>query len=141
MSVPAIPQTQLAQAARRVETSTVQLTAATLRLHLAATAPTDGLLAIKVVPFFKSKLLPFQLRCIGVTEVELREELEDGIEYKRSDQGKLAIEEKRVHLLAMGCAAPPLARRPFSASAPVPRQLGSFPSAFGLGPIWSSMVC
>ena len=94
----------LTQAARRIETATVQLTAATLRLHLAATAPTDGLLAVKVVPFFKSKLLPFQLRSTGVTEVELREELEDGIEYKRSDQGKLAIEEKRIHLLALGCA-------------------------------------
>ena len=97
----------LTQAARRVETSTVQLTASTLRLHLAATAPTDGLLAVKVAPFFKAKLLPYQLRGAGVSEVELREELEDGIEYKRSDQGKLAIEEKRIHLLASGCALPP----------------------------------
>ena len=126
----------LTQAARRVETSTVQLTAATLRLHLAHTAPTDGLLAIKVVPFFKSKLLPFQLRCIGVTEVELREELEDGIEYKRSDQGKLAIEEKRVHLLATGYATP------FSHSSPCrrfgrPPSVWVSPSAFGIGPIWS----
>ena len=97
----------LTQAARRVETSTVQLTAATLRLHLAPTASTDALLAVKVASFFRAKLLPFPLRCVGVTEVELREELEDGIEYKRSDQGKVAIEEKRVHLLATGYAACP----------------------------------
>ena len=84
----------------------MQLTASTLRVHLAATAPTDGLLAVKVAPFFKSKLLPFQLRGFGVHESSLREEFEDGIEYKRSDQGKRAIEEKRIHLLAAGCAAP-----------------------------------
>ena len=110
----------LTQAARRVETSTVQLTASTLRLHLAATASTDGLLAVKVVPFFKSKLLPFQLRCVGVTETELREELEDGIEYKRSDQGKVAIEEKRIHLLAVGCAALPIVPAPSAPAAPGP---------------------
>ena len=52
----------LTQASRRTETSTVQLTTSTLRIHLAATAPTDGLLAVKVAPFFKSKQLPFQLR-------------------------------------------------------------------------------
>ena len=92
----------LTQAVRRIETSTVQLTASTLRVHLAATAPTDGLLAVKVAPFFKSKLLPFQLRGFGVHESSLREEFEDGIEYKRSDQGKRAIEEKRIHLLAAG---------------------------------------
>ena len=92
----------LTQASRRAETSTVQLTASTLRIHLASTAPTDGLLAVKVAPFFKSKQLPFQHRGLGVTETELREELEDGIEYKRSDQGKLAVEEKRIHLLAAG---------------------------------------
>ena len=92
----------LTQAVRRIETSTVQLTASTLRVHLAATAPTDGLLAVKVAPFFKSKLLPFQLRGFGVNESSLREEFEDGIEYKRSDQGKRAIEEKRIHLLAAG---------------------------------------
>ena len=102
----------LTQAVRRVETSTVQLTASTLRVHLAATAPTDGLLAVKVAPFFKSKLLPFQLRGFGVHESSLREEFEDGIEYKRSDQGKRAIEEKRIHLLAAGCAAPRLAHLP-----------------------------
>jgi hypothetical protein len=98
----------LTQASRRVETSTVQLTAATLRIHLASTASTDGLLAVKVAPFFKAKQLPFQLRNLGVSETELREELEDGIEYKRSDQGKLAVEEKRIHLLAVGCASPAL---------------------------------
>ena len=130
----------LTQAARRVETSTVQLTAATLRLHLAATAPTDGLLAIKVVPFFKSKLLPFQLRCIGVTEIELREELEDGIEYKRSDQGKLAIEEKRVHLLATGYATP-LSRPSPTAIFGRPRQPGPLPPLSGLGQFGPSMVC
>ena len=97
----------LTQAARRVETSTVQLTAATLRLHLAATASTDALMAVKVASFFKAKQLPYQLRSVGVTEGELREELEDGIEYKRSDQGRLAIEEKRIHLLAAGCATSP----------------------------------
>ena len=102
----------LTQAVRRVETSTVQLTASTLRVHLAATAPTDGLLAVKVAPFFKSKLLPFQLRGFGVHESSLREEFEDGIEYKRSDQGKRAIEEKRIHLLAAGCAAPRFAHLP-----------------------------
>ena len=63
------------------------------------------MLAVKVSAFFKSKLLPYQLRGVGVSEDELREELEDGIEYKQSDQGKLAIEEKRVHLLATGYAA------------------------------------
>ena len=98
----------LTQASRRAETSTVQLTASTLRIHLASTAPTDGLLAVKVAPFFKSKQLPYQLRGLGVTETELREELEDGIEYNRSDQGKLAVEEKRIHLLAAGCANPAL---------------------------------
>ena len=112
----------LTQASRRTETSTVQLTTSTLRIHLAATAPTDGLLAVKVAPFFRSKQLPFQLRGLGVTETELREELEDGIEYKRSDQGKLAIEEKRIHLLATGCAAPRIACSPVArhGSAPPP---------------------
>ena len=80
----------------------MQLTAAILRLHLAVAAPTDGLLSVKVISFFKSKLLPFQLRSHGVTEIELREDLEDGIEYKSSNQGKLAIEEKRIHLLGVG---------------------------------------
>ena len=70
-------------------------------MHLAATAPTDGLLAVKVAPFFKSKLLPFQLRGFGVYENELREEFEDGIEYKRSDQGKRAIEEKSCNALLL----------------------------------------
>ena len=42
------------QASRREETATVQLTAATVRLHLAPTAPTDALLAIKTAPFFKA---------------------------------------------------------------------------------------
>ena len=64
--------------ATHIETSTVQLTASTLRVHLAATAPTDGLLAVKVAPFFKSKRLPFQLRGFGAHESSLREEFEDG---------------------------------------------------------------
>ena len=85
----------------------MQLTTSTLRIHLASTAPTDGLLAVKVAPFFKSKQLPFQLRGFGVTETELREELEDGIEYKRSDQGKLAVEEKNAFI-----SLPPGALRP-----------------------------
>ena len=35
-------------------------------------------------------------------ETELREELEDGIEYKLSAEGKLRIEEKRIYFLARG---------------------------------------
>ena len=114
----------LTQASRRTETSTVQLTTSTLRIHLAATAPTDGLLAVKVAPFFKSKQLPLQLRGCGVTETELREELEDGIEYKRSDQGKRAIEEKRIHLLATGCAVPRSVQCP---ALPAPSSHGTAP--------------
>ena len=108
----------LTQASRRAETATVQLTAATLRLHLAPTAPTDALLARKTPPFVKAKLLPHPLRSHGVAEEDLREELEDGIEYKSSNQGRLAVEEKRVHLLGLKYAplhAPYLAR-----AAPVP---------------------
>jgi hypothetical protein len=93
----------LTQAARREETSSVQLTASTLRTHLGP-ALADGPLAMKVASFVKLKMLPYQIRNPGVTEVERREDLEDGIEYKGSDQGKQNIEEKRIHLLGAGYA-------------------------------------
>ena len=96
----------LTQASRLIETSTVQHTAFTLRAHLASTAPTDDFLASKVVPFVKSKQLPSPLHSHGVSETELREDLEDGIDYKRSDRSKLTVEEKRIHLIALGCAHP-----------------------------------
>ena len=59
---------------------------------------------MKVASFVKLKMLPYQIRNPGVTEVERREDLEDGIEYKASDQGKQNIEEKRIQLLGAGCA-------------------------------------
>ena len=99
----------LTQAARRVETSSVQLTASTLRIHLAGTARTDGQLAMKVASFVKLKMLPYQIRNPGVSEVERREDLEDGIEYKNSDQGRQSIEEKRIQLLGAGYACAPRA--------------------------------
>ena len=92
----------LTQAARRRELSTVQLTAATLRLHLAPVAPSDALMANKVAGFYKTRLLPLALRATIAGETELREELEDGIEYKLSAEGKLRIEEKRIYFLARG---------------------------------------
>ena len=92
----------LTQAARRRELSTVQLTAATLRLHLAPVAPSDALMANKVASFYKTRLLPLALRATIAGETELREELEDGIEYKLSAEGKLRIEEKRIYFLARG---------------------------------------
>ena len=83
------------QASRRVETSSVQLTAATIRMNIPnGQTLSDGQLAVKVIAFVKGKRLPVQLRPAGVGEVELREELEDGIEYRRSDEGRRAIEEK-----------------------------------------------
>ena len=48
----------LTQAARRAEASSVQLTASTLRVHLASTACTDVQLAAKVAPFVKQRMLP-----------------------------------------------------------------------------------
>lgn len=89
------------QAARRVETSSVQLTASTIRVTLsafgaAALGLSDGQLALRVITFAKNKRLPVQLRPAGVLELELREEFEDGIEYRRSDDGRKAIEEKLV---------------------------------------------
>ena len=81
----------------------MQLTASTLRTHLGP-ALADGPLAMKVASFVKLKMLPYQIRNPGVTEVERREDLEDGIEYKASDQGKQNIEEKRIQLLGAGCA-------------------------------------
>ena len=83
------------QASRRVETSSVQLTAATILMNIPnGQALSDGQLAVKVIAFVKGKRLPVQLRPAGVGEVELREELENGIEYRRSDEGRRAIEEK-----------------------------------------------
>ena len=61
----------LTQAARRVETSSVQLTASTLRFHLAGSARTDGPLAMNVASFVKLKMLPYQIRNPGVTEDSL----------------------------------------------------------------------
>lgn len=98
----------LTQAARRVETSSVQLTASTLRTHLGSDLA-DGPLAMKVASFVKLKMLPYQIRNPGVTEVERREDIEDGIEYKASDQGKQNIEEKRIQLLGAGYARAPRA--------------------------------
>ena len=42
------------------------------------------------------------MRATIAGETELREELEDGIEYKLSAEGKLRIEEKRIYFLARG---------------------------------------
>ena len=86
----------LTQAARRQERSTVQLTAATLRRHIANFA------GHKLAGFYKTRLLPPALRATVAGETELREELEDGIEYKLSAEGKLRIEEKRIYFLARG---------------------------------------
>ena len=52
--------------------------------------------------FYKTRLLPFALRATTAGETELREEFEDGIEYKLSAEGKLRIEEKRIYFLARG---------------------------------------
>ena len=46
-----------------------------------------------------SQRLPFPLQSVGVGEVELREEYEDGVEYNKSADGRRLIEEKRVMLL------------------------------------------
>ena len=92
--------------------ATVQLTAATLRLHLAPVAPSDALLAMKTPAFYKAKALPFQLRSHGVTETELRDEFEDGIEYKRSGEGKLAIEVGRADRGWRGTSTESERRRP-----------------------------
>ena len=83
-------QTQLA---RRADTASVQLTAATLRANIPnGSALPDGQLAVKVIAFIKGKRLPMKLRPAGVGEVELCEELEDGIEYRLSAEGRPAIE-------------------------------------------------
>ena len=86
----------LTQEARCRESSTVQLTAATLRSHIANFA------GHKLAGFYKTKLLPPALRAAVAGETELREELEDGIEYRLSAEGKLRIEEKRIYFLARG---------------------------------------
>ena len=59
-------------------------------------------MANKVAGFYKTRLLPLALRATIAGETELREELEDGIEYKLSAEGKLRIEEKRIYFLARG---------------------------------------
>ena len=81
----------------------MRLTGSTIRLHLAATTPSDGLSAVKVTPFFQPKLL----RGVGVTGAELCEELGDV---------KFAMEEKRVHLLGVRYATPlvPCPARPYA---------------------------
>ena len=48
----------------------------------------------------KAETTPLRANIAG--ETELREELEDGIEYKLSAEGKLRIEEKRIYFLARG---------------------------------------
>ena len=95
----------LTQAARRVEASSVQLTASTLRVYLASTACTDVQLAAKVASFVKQKMLPHQIHSPGVSEAERREDLEDGIKYQSSNQGRRSIEEKRIQLLGVGFGA------------------------------------
>ena len=50
-------------------------------------------------------MLPYQIRNPGVSEVERREDLEDGIKYQSSDQGRQSIEEKRIQLLGVGFGA------------------------------------
>ena len=48
-------------------------------------------MANKVASFYKTRLLPLALRATVAGETELREELEDGIEYKLSAEGKLDL--------------------------------------------------
>ena len=95
----------LTQAARRTGGSSVQLAASILRVHLAGTACTDAQLAARVAPFVKQKMLPPQIRNLGASEGERREDLEDGIEYHGSSQGRQSIEEKRIQLLGFGLGA------------------------------------
>ena len=95
----------LTQAARRTGASSVQLAASILRVHLASTACTDAQLAAKVAPFVKQRMLPHQIHNLGASEGERREDLEDGIEYHSSSQGRQSIEEKRIQLLGVGLGA------------------------------------
>ena len=75
----------------------MQLVAATLRACIPnGPSLSDGQLSIRIIPFLRSKRLPVQLRPAGVLELDLREELEDGIEYRLSDEGRKAVEERRV---------------------------------------------
>ena len=59
-------------------------------------------MADQVAGFYKTRLLPVALRATTAGETELREELEDGIEYNLSAEGKLRIEENRIYFLARG---------------------------------------
>ena len=84
----------------------MQLVAAILRHHLAPLAPSDCLLAARVVSFLESKQLPDPLRSPGVSGAELCGDLENGIEYWGSHLGARNVEEKRVHLLFIRYVAP-----------------------------------
>ena len=96
----------LTRASRCMEASSVQRVAAILRHHLAPLAPSECLLAARVVPFLESKQLPDPLRNPGVSEAELCGDLEDGIEYWDSRLGARNVEEKRAHLLIIRYVAP-----------------------------------
>ena len=105
------------QAARRLETASVQLVAATIRASIPnGPSLSNGQLAIRIIPFLRSKRLPVQLRPAGVIEQDLREELEDGIEYRQSDEGRKAVEERRIFNLGRRCY---LRIKPLSRSRPL----------------------
>ena len=104
----------LTQLARQSEVSSVRLVADGFRaLQPAAPPPSDGALAMRAAAFIPNQRLPFPLQAIGVGELELREEYEDGVEYNKSADGRRLIEEKRVLLLgstARGCDTAPISR-------------------------------
>ena len=109
----------LTQAARALETSAVQITAASIRAAL-PTATSDGALAGRMRDLLSSRRPPRELLAHGADSDELREEFEDGLEYSRSADGRRLVEEKRILLLGSRYATglPPYSP-PTSCSAPL----------------------
>ena len=91
----------LTQVSRRDETSSVQLVAESLR-NLLGAAASDGALATRAPAQILSRRLPSQFRASGVGETQLREDLEDGVDYHRSSDGRRAVEEKLILRLERG---------------------------------------
>ena len=88
----------LTQTARAMETSAVQLAAASIRAAM-PTATSHGALAGRLRDLISSRRPPLEFLAHGVDAGELREEFEDGLEYARSADGRRLVEEKRVLLL------------------------------------------
>ena len=86
------------QAARAVETSQIQVTAASIRRHSTGGGD-DGSLALGLRSTLQRTSLPKQLQAHKASPEEQGEEMADAFAYKLSEADRLAVEQKRFDLI------------------------------------------